>query len=147
MPRERSDRTRRGSYVLLIRLAEDRNVEVGRLGQVVFSGGHYAYVGSALGGLRGRLERHLRSEKKVHWHIDYLLQEACISDIITCESQERAECAIAQGLSRRFDSVAGFGASDCRCPSHLFHSREPMQSRVMAVLESAGLAPEARSTG
>jgi sugar fermentation stimulation protein A len=104
----------RGSYVLLVNLPEECNITVGRLGTIRFACGYYVYVGSALGGFRSRLNRHLRTKKKPHWHIDYLLEKAVLDAIITGESPERTECTIALALASRFDSVPGFGASDCR---------------------------------
>ncbi len=131
----------KGSYILLIRLPEETTITVGKLGPVLFPCGHYAYVGSALGGLKQRLGRHLRAEKKLHWHIDYLLQKARIEEIITCETDERTECAIVNALSERFESVPGFGSSDCHCRSHLFYSNTRMMRPVMSAVEKLGLRP------
>lgn len=131
-----------GSYVLLIRLDQARMIAAGRRPRQRFAAGHYAYVGSALNGLQARLERHLREEKRLHWHIDYLLLEARIVEIVTCQSQQRTECAIATSLAERFDAIADFGASDCRCRSHLFHSRGKMKAKVTAALRELGLEPE-----
>ncbi len=130
-----------GSYVLLMHLDQARMIAAGRRPRQHFAAGHYAYVGSALNGLQARLERHLRDEKRLHWHIDYLLLEARIVEIVTCRSQERTECAIATSLAERFSAVAGFGASDCRCRGHLFHSRRKMKSKVTAALRELGLKP------
>ena len=125
----------RGSYVLLLKLPEEQNIPVGSLKTVRFPEGYYAYVGSALNGLESRVRRHLSHDKKLHWHIDYLLPEASITDIVFAESDNRAECAIAQALNRQFDSIRGFGSSDCRCPSHLFSADDnDMKSKVLAVL-------------
>ena len=131
-----------GSYVLLLRLDEARTITAGRRPRQRFAAGYYAYVGSALNGLSARLERHLRKEKRLHWHIDYLLLEARIVDIVTCRSQERTECLIAATLAERFDAVAGFGASDCRCRSHLFRNRGKMKATVTAALRELGRDPE-----
>ena len=138
----RGGSTAKGCYVLLIELPTEETVTTGRLGPVDFPRGHYAYVGSALGGLRSRLERHLRSEKKVRWHVDYLLEKARISEIVTCETEERVECVIARALAGRFSSVSGFGSSDCRCRSHLFFSTAPMTETVVSLLEQLGLSPD-----
>jgi len=131
----------KGSYALLIKLPEEKTIAVGRLGPILFPCGNYAYVGSALSGLRPRLGRHLRAEKKLHWHIDYLLEKARIEEIITCEAEERTECAIARALGERFESVPGFGVSDCRCRSHLFYSTDGMVSAVTAVVQGLGMVP------
>ncbi len=130
-----------GSYVLLIRLDEPRMITAGRRPPQHFPAGHYAYVGSALNGLSARLERHLRKEKRLHWHVDYLLREARIVEIVTCRSQERTECAIAAALAERFDAVASFGASDCRCRSHLFRGGGKMKATVTAAIRELGLTP------
>lgn len=114
--------TRSGAYVLLIRLDGRAEIGVGRLGQFTFEAGIYAYVGSAMNGLDARVARHKRHEKKLRWHIDYLLQHAKVVDVIEFESAERRECRINDRIRRGWRSaypVAGFGASDCRCVSHL----------------------------
>ncbi|OGO05169.1 MAG: hypothetical protein A2Y91_04470 [Chloroflexi bacterium RBG_13_54_8] len=110
----------KGVYALLIDLPEPREISVGRLGLVVFPRGVYAYIGSALKGIEARVDRHLRKNKKLHWHIDYLLQQAPVQRVVLCETEERLECVLAQYLSQEFPSIPGFGSSDCRCDSHLF---------------------------
>jgi len=131
----------KGSYVLVIKLPEEQALTVGSLKVLHFPGGYYAYVGSALGGVESRLNRHLQRNKKLRWHIDYLLQKASINNIIICETEDRVECTIAQALSRQFDSIPGFGSSDCKCPSHLFFAVKEMKQGIMAVLNSLGLRP------
>ena len=133
----------KGSYILLIRLLEAQTIKIGSRQNIYFPGGCYAYVGSAMGGFKSRLNRHLQRNKKLHWHIDYLLQRASISSIILCEAEDRVECVIAQELSRQFDSVPGFGSSDCRCRSHLFFSADEsqMKSIIMTTLNSLALSP------
>ena len=39
-----------------------------------FKKGDYLYVGSTRGCLETRLQRHLRKEKRIFWHIDYFLE-------------------------------------------------------------------------
>ncbi len=137
----KTNSTARGSYVLLMSLAEERTITVGSLGPIRFSRGRYAYVGSALGGFRSRLNRHLRTGKKPHWHIDCLLEKAVLDTIITGETRERTECTITRGLDQRFASVPGFGASDCRCHSHLFFGADDMMATVISAFEGVGLEP------
>ncbi|MFC2020901.1 DUF123 domain-containing protein [Chloroflexota bacterium] len=129
------DNRSKGSYVLLIRIPEEQTITIGGLDTIRFPAGDYAYVGSALNGLKSRLNRHLRKDKKLHWHIDYLRQRATICNIIICETEDRVECTIAQALSRQFDFISGFGASDCKCPSHLFFTAEEMEQEIMATLK------------
>ena len=99
-------------------------MEVGALGPVAFPQGFYAYCGSAMGGLKARINRHLRRKKKVRWHIDYLLEEGRVKRVIYAPTDERLECQLAQKLGEAFHSFHGFGSSDCPCPSHLFFSEE-----------------------
>ncbi len=134
----------KGSYTLLIRLPEAQTMTLGSLSEVYFPQGYYAYVGSALGGIKARLGRHLNRNKKLHWHIDYLLPKASITDIIIGESEDRVECAIARALSAQFDSIPGFGSSDCRCSSHLFFATEGKQvkSIIMTTFELLAIPPK-----
>ncbi|MFW5868137.1 MAG: GIY-YIG nuclease family protein [Armatimonadota bacterium] len=109
-----------GSYVLIISLDRPRRIEVGALGEIDFPAGAYAYVGSAMGGLDARIARHLRDDRRLHWHVDYLLQHAEVVHVVRVESDERLECRIATGLAERLPVVDGFGSSDCACAGHLF---------------------------
>ena len=131
----------KGSYVLLIELPEERVIATGSFKDINFQSGCYAYAGSALSGLGSRLSRHLKQDKKLHWHIDYLLQWASIRDIIICETEDRIECTIAENLSHRFNPVPGFGSSDCKCASHLFFTGNGTGQEIIAMLESAGIKP------
>jgi Uri superfamily endonuclease len=127
-----------GAYVLLAHLAEPACIAVGALGERTFEAGYYLYVGSALGGLRARLARHLRAEKRLHWHIDYLLEQARVCEVWWAVSPERLECAWASALSGAAGMApcaAPFGASDCRCATHLFYGAErPQAGCVSAAL-------------
>jgi Uri superfamily endonuclease len=132
----------RGSYVILIKLPEEQTITIGSLNDICFSGGFYAYVGSAMGGIKSRLGYHLKRGKKRHWHIDYLLEEATIVGISICETKDRSECAIARVLSSQFDSISGFGSSDCRCRSHLFFDTDEGRLRggIKAAIASLALS-------
>lgn len=114
----------RGTYALLVHIRSATAVQVGRLGTVHLQPGYYIYVGSALGpgGLPSRVHRHLRpnKEKRPHWHIDALTALGVIEEVWWVESGTRQECALASVLTKVGKlAVAGFGASDCRCPGHL----------------------------
>ena len=115
----------KGNYILLSRLEFSLNIAVGKLGSFLFAPGYYLYFGSAQNGLEQRVNRHLRKDKKTHWHIDYLLQSARVVKVWSAESQERLECNLAgavTGLPGFRVPVVGFGSSDCRCSSHLIHT-------------------------
>ncbi len=106
----------------MIRVDNDVNVKIGALGQVSFKKGLYAYVGSAQNNLELRLKRHHRKDKRIFWHIDYLLDsaEARVSKLFYKEGGKVEECLTAEEISRFGKPVRGFGCSDCRCDSHLF---------------------------
>jgi len=131
----------KGSYILLIKLSEEQTITIGSRQPVHLPRGYYAYVGSAMGGFKSRLSHHLNDNKRLHWHIDYLLQKASINSIILCEIGDRAECAIAQALSHQFDSIPGFGSSDCKCRSHLFLAADEMKSTILAILNQLDIKP------
>ncbi len=114
-----------GTYMLVLHLPEPRRLVVGRLGEFDFPAGHYLYSGSAQGGLRGRVLRHLRAAKKRHWHIDYLNSPDTGTDVTEVwwrAGRKRLECewaAAALHLPGASTPAVGFGASDCGCDSHL----------------------------
>ncbi|MFO7991667.1 MAG: GIY-YIG nuclease family protein [Thermoplasmata archaeon] len=110
----------KGIYLLVIELDHDEHIEVGSLGELEFQNGLYVYVGSAQNGVESRVKRHLRDEKKKHWHIDYLLDHAEISKVYALQGDKKDECATARYVNYIATPVPDFGASDCSCNSHLF---------------------------
>lgn len=112
----------KGSYVLVLDLAEDTRLTVGRLGTFEFPAGLYLYCGSALNGLEARIRRHIHQDKKRHWHVDYLTGAAPVLQVWWVADEERWECRWAEAIAGQdCEPVArGFGSSDCRCPAHLF---------------------------
>jgi Uri superfamily endonuclease len=120
-------------YQLLFRLKQVRDIRVGRLGRFSFQAGYYIYTGSAKRCLSARVARHLKKEKRLHWHIDYLLQYADIVSVTTFGA-EVLECELAErALSLPVADVPAprFGASDCRCMSHLVYvGNEPACKRA-----------------
>lgn len=139
-----------GTYLLLLRLETQQTVSVGKLGEVAFPRGYYLYVGSALGpgGIEARLSRHLRKTKKPHWHIDYLREKAEVEEAWSRPTEGRRECEWVKLLTRRIGGIVvakGFGSSDCRCPTHLFHyAKKPDLAALSRVLRpfSAGVSPD-----
>ncbi len=98
------------------------NIRIGALGEFLFDPGTYIYTGRAIRNLRSRVNRHLRREKKLRWHIDYLLDHARIEHILVFPDQAASECLINLETARSNDyrfPVPGFGSSDCKCPAHL----------------------------
>jgi len=115
-----------GVYLLYIKTKENIEIEVGALGEIKFPAGKYFYAGTAQKNLAARIKRHYSSEKKLHWHIDYLLQKADILDDFIFEFPREGECFLADLLKNKGGKIkaAGFGASDCSCGSHLIYFDE-----------------------
>jgi Uri superfamily endonuclease len=112
----------KGSYILLIELNKNKEIKIGKFGNIQFNKGFYFYIGSALNGLENRLNRHFKVDKKNHWHIDYLLEYGKIINAYYKESNFREECNIVQKFENKFLSIPDFGCSDCKCKSHLFYT-------------------------
>ena len=115
-------KTLQGIYVIVIKVDKDTSINIGALGNLSFKKGLYAYVGSAQKNLQKRIKRHLRKQKRVFWHIDYLLDNPASKTvkIFFKQASKTEECTIAQEISIRNEAVPGFGCSDCKCKSHLF---------------------------
>jgi Uri superfamily endonuclease len=131
----------KGSYTLVLFLSINRSLSIGSLGRFSFPPGCYLYFGSALNSLESRLKRHLRPDKKPHWHIDYLSPAGQIVQVWWTQSETRQECAWSQSALKHPDApppVCGFGSADCRhCRSHLVYL--PSLELAGQVLESLQL--------
>ena len=131
-----------GTYLLLMRLSRGQSLNVGRLGSFKFRRGWYLYVGSAFGpgGVAARCNHHRRVSARPRWHVDYLRLAAPLRAIWFCHAQEPLEHRWAGALAGELGleaPVEGFGASDCDCPSHLFHlPKAPDLRRFSEVLQS-----------
>jgi Uri superfamily endonuclease len=133
-----------GSYILILHLAQPTTITIGKLGTFDFPVGWYAYTGSALGpgGLAARLAYHHRRDKSFQWHIDYLLAQAELVEMWWAIDNKRRECVWASALRSIPGArvpVPNFGASDCRCLTHLIHfAQQPVFahfSRALCDLE------------
>ncbi|MFN4201162.1 DUF123 domain-containing protein [Fervidobacterium riparium] len=82
--------------------------------------GLYAYVGSAMNNIEKRILRHLRKNKRKHWHIDYLTEFGEVICAVMFPSENRIEETISKMLSKRFEPIPGFGASDLDVDTNLF---------------------------
>jgi sugar fermentation stimulation protein A len=115
-----TEQAARVTYVLLLYLPADRRIRIGRLGCLLFEKGLYFYVGSGGRSPLRRIARHIRKRKRKFWHIDFLTVKSRVVGALILESNVSLECTLARALRKRFKPVPGFGASDCRCGSHLF---------------------------
>ena len=112
--------------MLVVEISKTISVNVGALGLLVFPAGLYAYVGSAQNNLELRVKRHLGKEKRLFWHIDYLLNDeaANVIGVYFVQGAKEEECRIARIMKENAQPIDGFGCSDCHCGSHLFSSRK-----------------------
>lgn len=107
----------------MVEVVDEVKLKIGHLGEVSFKPGLYVYVGSAQNNLEKRISRHFSKEKKIRWHIDYLLSSrSCkLLKAIAYPLKKEYECAISRLLVELGGRPVGrFGSTDCRCSSHLY---------------------------
>ena len=142
----------KGVYALVITIPTDIDVQIGTLGTQRFERSERVYVGSAFGdgstSLEHRIRRHYSREKKIHWHIDLLLEvTGPPTHVIWSESDKKKECEVANKLGQHADFIAGpkgFGSSDCRakCGTHLFkHNGRNTWKTMSQLFVAMGLEP------
>ncbi|WP_297983533.1 DUF123 domain-containing protein [uncultured Methanobrevibacter sp.] len=95
-----------------------------------FKKGYYVYIGSAMNSLIPRIKRHLSEEKKLHWHVDYLLksENSVVREVLFNISEEKIECDLAEIISKEGEEIKDFGCSDCNCNSHLIYFKRKKDS-------------------
>jgi len=125
-----------GVYILKIKLQKEVEIKIGALGKKIFRPGYYFYVGTAQRNLKARIDRHYSSDKNFHWHIDYFLAKAELENDFYFELPGAGECFLAQTLIKQGGKtpIAGFGASDCSCGSHLIYFSEAVGSKIVEEL-------------
>ena len=117
-----------GTYLLILRSMNHDHAQIGKRGSLSISPGWYFYVGSAFGpgGVQARVSRHLRSSKRLHWHIDFLLASGAlhVEEVWWIHHQHRYECQWGKSVEMLITEIPmpRFGSSDCGCPAHLFFS-------------------------
>lgn len=122
---EKQGRANSGLYLILLSLSKPKTLTIGSGKKFELKEGYYIYVGSAKVALSKRVERHKRTRKKFHWHIDYIRNISKYENSWQFRNPLISECELAQMIQNIANSeVVGFGASDCRCNSHLFYFKE-----------------------
>ncbi|WP_456420517.1 GIY-YIG nuclease family protein [Thermococcus sp.] len=128
----------KGSYFLVIRLDEGCEIKTkGRAFRLM--PGYYVYVGSAMNSLEKRVLRHFRKNKKLHWHIDFLLKESELLRAYLIPSEERLEERLSIEVSKRGEPVPGFGASDIKVGTNLYRFDEEPDEALVEILRGLGL--------
>ncbi len=132
------------TYLLCLACPHEAVVPVGAVGEVILTPGRYLYVGSARRYLAARLARHRRSQKRYHWHIDYLLGSGALAIQEIWLTPTLPECVLA-GTLLQHPAVKvphpRLGASDCRCPAH-FLCWQGQVASLRHLLLALGLIPE-----
>ena len=113
----------KGCYCLIINLENDENLKIGKKLKIEFEKGYYVYIGSAMNSLESRVKRHLSKSKKLHWHVDYLLKNAEVVEVIY-NLDKKVECELSKELSKENSCIQDFGCSDCECNSHLYYFKK-----------------------
>ena len=118
---------RKGNYILVMSLEKTTNQIIPKFGNVRLLPGYYFYCGSAhgSGGLKSRITRHLNSNSKLFWHIDYIKYLMDFLEVWYQIQSEKNECSFSHFFSKQENAVIaiqGFGASDCKnmCNAHLW---------------------------
>jgi len=112
----------KGIYCLIIDIKKNISPIIGALGKILFKKGKYVYVGSAQNSIEKRVDRHFSKNKKIKWHIDYLLSNPIvkIEKALYKKAGREQECKIACFFNKSEKPIKDFGCSDCSCYSHLF---------------------------
>ncbi|MCK4309082.1 MAG: GIY-YIG nuclease family protein [Candidatus Atribacteria bacterium] len=106
-----------------------------------FKKGDYIYIGSAKGCLEARLQRHLKKEKRIFWHIDYLLKNEKVQISQMWMIPKSIECKTADVFNEEHTCETvkkGFGSSECKCVRHLFYIKN--KEKTENILEKIGFS-------
>ena len=146
-----------GTYALIFSAYRKNQLKIGKLGTLHLKPGFYIYIGSAFGpgGIKARIAHHCKKTIRPHWHIDYLgsflelIEIWHTYDPIHREHQWAKTIASTRGASV---PLSGFGASDCRCNSHLFYfntkpSVKSFRQSLLTTDEKGGIVTIEKSEG
>lgn len=113
----------RGAYALVIDLIRPLALGIPRYSGSVLPTGRYVYCGSAYGpgGIAARVGRHLRTDKKLRWHVDHLTHAGTVVDVMPVIGGR--ECDLLAAVLTTPGAhvpLRRFGGMDCiSCPAHL----------------------------
>ncbi|CAG1007348.1 MAG: GIY-YIG nuclease family protein [Candidatus Methanoperedens sp.] len=128
----------KGIYFLILKLNNNIDLAIGKLGTFHFNTGYYYYIGSAFGtGGFKRVTRHFNvasgKNNTRKWHIDHLLPHSEVICAVLLPTGEALECKAAQTLIGFSELIPGFGCSDCACKSHLFFSEKDIKDNIIRI--------------
>jgi len=143
----------KGIYALIIKIKEQIALTIGKNRRYNFFPGYCVYIGSALGkystNIENRLKRHFSPNKKIFWHIDYLLNSPKVEAIkaFYAKTDKTKECELALRMNNygNSDLSRAFGNSDCKagCKTHLFfiNNDENLEKIVESAFNDIFLKP------
>jgi sugar fermentation stimulation protein A len=128
---QKTIRENSGVYLLEIFASHPFTLKNKIFSHLIFEPGYYYYSGSAQKNLSQRINRHLKKEKTIYWHIDYLTTiptNEIKSIFILKDVAKNFECNFIFILLNEFNlkiAVNNFGNGDCHsCKSHLLYSKK-----------------------
>ena len=110
-------------YAIHLKISEKKLVQIGSLGTFEFPIGTYIYVGSAKKNIKARITRHIKKEKPLRWHFDYIRPHGEIVKVETFDDS-LDECNRCKQIKEKYQAhelIKGFGSSDCNCKAHLLY--------------------------
>ena len=120
-----------GIYILETYVPKYFSLGIPKFKNLIIYRGYYYYVGSAQKNLKQRIERHLRKDKKIYWHIDHITvpEQNRIKTVLIFEDKAKDyECSLVTEIENFYNlkhPQMGFGNSDCnKCKSHLLYSKK-----------------------
>ncbi|MCD6300537.1 MAG: GIY-YIG nuclease family protein [Staphylothermus sp.] len=136
-----------GEYLLILKVHKEMMIRTHGKRKFSLDPGIYVYIGSAhgLGGLRSRIIRHMRKNKKIFWHIDYLTTSNYVKiiglvTIISFNKNVDFESMISKHMLSRFKPILGFGCSDKkRDKSHLYYCGKNLSECLKIIKEILSL--------
>ena len=116
-----------GIYILELYAKNEFQISIKKFKDIILLKGYYYYVGSAQKNLSQRIDRHYRTEKKIHWHIDHLTTDENVilkNALAILSAPKNLEEEIANNFPSLFGGkilIKGFGNSDTKGSiTHLF---------------------------
>ena len=136
----------KGVYVLILKLDQESDIQIGKFAKLHFKKGFYLYTGSALGtGGFKRVERHFNISTGKNptrkWHIDYLLAKSKLLYAILLPTEDTIECKLARNLRKisGISIIPGFGCTDCICETHLIRVEYEPKDAIIDICNGMGI--------
>jgi Uri superfamily endonuclease len=113
-----------GSYLVFLTLRRPETVQAAGRGWHLFPGA-FVYAGSARGALFPRIFRHLKSRKKIRWHLDHLTsREGVDIPLVLCTSRpEWTECRLVREIGALWPAARAVGQVGIPTPRIWLYNR------------------------